>query len=66
MVLEAVPQRTLIASASAYEVASPLPLPSEYRLKKDNPRRLAIRREHPLLFRMHRKTEVCGLLMKRL
>ena len=94
MVLEAVPQRTLIASASAYEVVSPLPLPSEYRLKKDdrshgllfergyndlisksydmlphltaylhdNPRRLAIRREHPHLFRMHRKTEVCGLL----
>ena len=28
----------------------------------DNPRRLAIRREHPDLFRMHRKTEVCGLL----
>jgi len=28
----------------------------------DNPRRLAIRREHPELFRMHRKTEVCGLL----
>ena len=28
----------------------------------DNPRRLAIRREHPDLFRMHRSTEVCGLL----
>ena len=28
----------------------------------DNPRRLAIRRQHPNLFRMHRKTEVCGLL----
>ncbi|MBO7591211.1 MAG: hypothetical protein J6T05_06410 [Prevotella sp.] len=27
----------------------------------DNPRRLAIRREHPDLFRMHRKTELCGL-----
>ena len=36
MVLEAVPQRTLIASASAYEVVSPLPLPSKYRLKKDD------------------------------
>ena len=88
-----VPQHTEKESASAYEVASPLPLPSEHRLKKDdrshgllfergyndlisksydmlprltayvhdNPRRLAIRREHPDLFRMHRKTEVCGL-----
>ena len=28
----------------------------------DNPRRLAIRREHPDLFRIHRKTGVCGLL----
>ena len=88
-----VPQHALMGSASAYEVASPLPLPSEHRLKKDdrshgllfergyndlisksydmlprltaylrdNPRRLAIRREHPDLFRMHRKTELCGL-----
>ena len=87
------PQHTGKEGASAYEVASPLPLPSEHRLKKDdrshgmlfergyndlisksydmlprltayvhdNPRRLAIRREHPDLFRMHRKTEVCGL-----
>ena len=93
LVVEAVPQHALMGSASAYEVASPLPLPSEHRLKKDdrshgllfergyndlisksydmlprltaylhdNPRRLAIRREHPDLFRMHRKTEVCGL-----
>ena len=88
------PQQTLMGSASAYDVASPLPLPSEHRLKKDdrshgllfergyndlisksydmlphltaylrdNPRRLAIRREHPDLFRLHRRTEVCGLL----
>ena len=94
LVVEAVPQHALMGSAPAYEVASPLPLPSEHRLKKDdrshgllfergyndlisksydmlprltaylhdNPRRLAIRREHPDLFRMHRKTEVCGLL----
>ena len=93
MMVEAVPQHTGKEGASAYEVASPLPLPSEHRLKKDdrshgllfergyndlisksydmlprltayvhdNPRRLAIRREHPDLFRMHRKTEVCGL-----
>ena len=27
----------------------------------DNPLRLALRREHPDLFRMHRRTEVCGL-----
>ena len=92
-VVEAVPQHTEKEGASAYEVVSPLPLPSEHRLKKDdrshgmlfergyndlisksydmlprltayvhdNPRRLAIRREHPDLFRMHRKTEVCGL-----
>ena len=26
-----------------------------------NPRRLAIRRERPYLFKMHRKTEMCGL-----
>ena len=93
LVVEAVPQHALMGSAPAYEVASPLPLPSEHRLKKDdrshgllfergyndlisksydmlphltaylhdNPRRLAIRREHPDFFRIHRKTEVCGL-----
>jgi hypothetical protein len=93
LVVEAVPQHALIGSTSSYEVAPPLPLPSEHRLKKDdrshgllfergyndlisksydmlprltaylhdNPRRLAIRREHPELFKMHRKTEVCGL-----
>ena len=100
-VVEAVPQHTgnegpqhaLMGGASAYEVASPLPLPSEHRLKKDdkshgllfergyndlisksydmlprltaylqdNPRRLLIKREQPDLFRIHRKTEACGL-----
>ncbi len=92
-VVEAVPQHTGKGSASAYDVAPPLPLPSEHRLKKDdrshgllfergyndlisknydmlprltaylhdNPRRLAIRREHPDLFRLHRRTEAAGL-----
>ena len=93
LVVEAVPQHTRMERASSYEVAPPLPLPSEHRLKKDdrshgllfergyndlisksydmlprltaylhdNPLRLALRREHPDLFRMHRRTEVCGL-----
>ena len=86
------PQQTLMGSASAYDVASPLPLPSEHRLKKDdrshgllfergyndlisksydmlprltaylhdNPRRLAIRREHPDYFRVQFGVTVAG------
>ena len=93
LVVEVVPQHTRMERASSYEVAPPLPLPSEHRLKKDdrshgllfergyndlisksydmlprltaylhdNPLRLALRREYPDLFRMHRRTEVCGL-----
>lgn len=92
--VEAVPQHTLkeLKDVSAYEVASPLPLPSEQRLKKDdrrhgllfergyndlisksydmlprltayvhdNPRRLAIRREHPDYFRVQFGVTVAG------
>ncbi|UKK50084.1 hypothetical protein L6472_08535 [Prevotella sp. E13-17] len=99
--VEAVPQHTQkvpqhtqreLKEASAYEVASPLPLPSEHRLKKDdrslgllfergyndlisksydmlpcltayvhdNPRRLAIRREHPDYFRVQFGVTIAG------
>ena len=92
LVVEAVPQHALIGSTSSYEVAPPLPLPSEHRLKKDdrshgllfergyndlisksydmlprltaylhdNPRRLAIRREHPDYFRVQFGVTVAG------
>ena len=89
---KAVPQHTGEGEAFVYEVAPPLPLPSEHRLKKDdrnhgllfergyndlisksydmlprliaylhdNPRRLAIRREHPDYFRVQFGVIVAG------
>ena len=92
VIVEAVPQLTMNERPSAYEVAPPLPLPSERRLKKDdrshgllfergyndlisksydmlprltnylheNPRRLAIRREHPDFFRVQFGVTVAG------